>query len=155
MYHDISLNTLETHWEYMKAANEIQAKNLSIWRIILSHLKMFNVACSWSQYSNYTKLLALFITKKQLSNSSDYVGNKLKYVVEISYTYFQLGFLSQMVRNSPTMQETRVQSLSQEDPLEKGMATHSTILAWRISWTEDPGGLQVWGVAKSQTWLSN
>ena len=40
------------------------------------------------------------------------------------------------------MQETQVRSLSQEDPLEKGMATHSSILAWRIPWTEDPGGLQ-------------
>ena len=40
------------------------------------------------------------------------------------------------------MQETQVQSLGQEDPLEKGMATHSSILAWKIPWTEEPGGLQ-------------
>jgi len=44
------------------------------------------------------------------------------------------------------MQETQVQSLSQEDPLEKGMATHSGILAWRIPWTEKPGGLQSMGL---------
>ena len=44
-----------------------------------------------------------------------------------------------MVKNLPAVQETRVQSLSWEDPLEKGMATHSSILAWRISWTEEPG----------------
>ena len=43
----------------------------------------------------------------------------------------------------------------QEDPLKKGMATHSSILAWRIRWTEKPGGLQSMGVAKSWTWLSN
>ena len=43
------------------------------------------------------------------------------------------------------MQETPVQSLGQDDPLEKGMATHSSILAWRISWTEEPGGLQSMG----------
>ena len=43
------------------------------------------------------------------------------------------------------MQETQVRSLSQEDPLEKGMATHSSILAWRIPWTEEPGGLQCMG----------
>ena len=43
------------------------------------------------------------------------------------------------------MQETRVQSLGQEDPLEKEMATHSSILAWRIPWTEEPGGLQTTG----------
>ena len=50
-----------------------------------------------------------------------------------------------MVKNLPAMQETRVQSLGQEDPLEKGMATHSSILAWRIPWTGDPGGLQSLG----------
>ena len=43
------------------------------------------------------------------------------------------------------MQKTQVQSLGQEDPLEKGMETHSSILAWRIPWTEDPGGLQSMG----------
>ena len=51
------------------------------------------------------------------------------------------SWVAQMVRNLPAMQETRVQSLGQEDPLEKGMATHSSILAWRIPWTEEPGGL--------------
>ena len=50
-----------------------------------------------------------------------------------------------MVTNPPTMQETQVQSLSQEDPLEKGMATHSSILAWRIPGTEESGGLQFMG----------
>ena len=47
-----------------------------------------------------------------------------------------------MVKNLPAMQETCVQSLGQEDPLEKGMATHSSILAWRIPGTEEPAGLQ-------------
>ena len=47
-----------------------------------------------------------------------------------------------MVKNPPAMQETRVPSLGQEDPLEKGLATHSSILAWRSPWTEEPGGLQ-------------
>ena len=47
-----------------------------------------------------------------------------------------------MVKNLPTMQETWVQALGREDPLEKGMAMHSSILAWRIPWTEEPGGLQ-------------
>ena len=51
------------------------------------------------------------------------------------------------------MQETQVQSLDQEVPLEKGMATHSSIVAWRIPWTEEPGGVH--GVAKSWTWLSH
>ena len=47
-----------------------------------------------------------------------------------------------MVKNLPAIQETRVRSLGQKDPLEKGMATHSSILAWRIPWAEEPGGLQ-------------
>ena len=46
-----------------------------------------------------------------------------------------------MVKNLPAMQETWIQSLGQEDPLEKEMATHSSILAWRIPWKEEPGGL--------------
>ena len=50
-----------------------------------------------------------------------------------------------MVKNLPAMRETRVPSLSPEDPLEKGMVTHSSILAWRIPRTEEPGGLQSMG----------
>ena len=50
-----------------------------------------------------------------------------------------------MVKNLPAMQETRVQSLSQKDPLEKEMTTHPSILAWRIPWTEEPGKLQSMG----------
>ena len=49
------------------------------------------------------------------------------------------------------MQETWVQSLGQEDPLEKGMATHSSILAWKIAWTEEPGGIQSMGSQESGT----
>ena len=49
--------------------------------------------------------------------------------------------MAQTVKNLPAMQEIRVQSLGREDPLEKGMATHSSILAWRTPWTEEPGGL--------------
>ena len=51
-----------------------------------------------------------------------------------------------MVKHLPTMQETRVQSLGQEDPLKKEMATHSSILAWKIPWTEEPGRLQAMGL---------
>ena len=53
--------------------------------------------------------------------------------------------MSQTVKNLPAMQETGVQSLGWEDPLEKGMATHSSILSWRIPWTQEPGGLQSMG----------
>ena len=56
--------------------------------------------------------------------------------------YPRASLVAQMVKNPPAMQETQVQSLGEKDPLEKGMATHSSILAWRIVWTEKPGGLQ-------------
>ena len=54
----------------------------------------------------------------------------------------RLPRVAQTVKNLTAVQETQVRSLGQEDPLEKGMATHSSILAWRIPWKEEPGGLQ-------------
>ena len=54
-----------------------------------------------------------------------------------------LSLVAQTVKNSPAVQETRVLPLSQEDPLEKEMATHPSILAWDIPWTEEPGGSQL------------
>ena len=62
--------------------------------------------------------------------------------------------VAQLVKNLPAMQETWVQSLGQEDPLEKEMATHSSILACEIPWTEEPDRLQSMGSQKSQTKLS-
>ena len=53
--------------------------------------------------------------------------------------------MAQTVKNLSVVKETRVLSLVWEDPMEKGMATHSNILAWRIPWTEEPGGLQAMG----------
>ena len=60
-------------------------------------------------------------------------------------TYIYLYKVAQMVKNPSEVQETWVQSLGQEDPLEEGMATHSSILVWEIPWTEEPGGLQSTG----------
>ena len=58
------------------------------------------------------------------------------------------SLVAQSIKNLPAMQETQVQSLGWEDPLEKGMATHSSILAWRIPWTEEPGELQSMGLQR-------
>ena len=63
--------------------------------------------------------------------------------------------MAQIAKNLPAMQETQIPSLGQEVPLEKGMATHSSILARRIPWTEEPGGLQSMGSLKSWTGVSN
>ena len=58
---------------------------------------------------------------------------------------FRTSLMAQMVKNLPAMPETQVQSLGGEDPLKERMATHSSILAWRMPWTEEPGGLQSMG----------
>ena len=58
------------------------------------------------------------------------------------------SLMAQTVKNLPAMQENWVLSLGREDPLEKGMATHSSILAWRSPWTEEPGGLQSLGLKR-------
>ena len=64
--------------------------------------------------------------------------------------------MAQILKNLPAMQETWAGSLGQEDSLEKGMATHSSVLAWRIPWTEEPGGLQSMGSQRvGQDWASN
>ena len=68
------------------------------------------------------------------------------------YIYYDLkswpSLVAQTVKYLPAMQEIPVRSLGQEDPLEKGMATHSSILDWRIPWTKEPGGLQSLGLRK-------
>ena len=59
------------------------------------------------------------------------------------------------VKKPPAMQETQVWFLDQEDPLEEEMATHSSILAWKSPWTEEPGGLQFMSLQEGWTWLSD
>ena len=69
----------------------------------------------------------------------------------INRQYSLHALLAQLVKNQPAMQETLVQSLGQEDPLEKEMATHSSILAWKIPWAEEPGRLQSMESQESDT----
>ena len=63
--------------------------------------------------------------------------------------------MPQRIKNPPPIQETKVCFLSQEDPLEKEMSTHSSIFAWEIPWTEEPGGLWFMGSQESQIQFSN
>ena len=72
-------------------------------------------------------------------------GEGIGYPLQYSWA----SLVAQMVKNLPAMQDTWVQFLGWEDPLEEGMATHSSILAWRIPWTKEPGRLQSIG---SQSW---
>ena len=69
-------------------------------------------------------------------------GGGISYPLQYSWT----SLVAQLVKNVPVMQETWVWSLGQKDPLEKGRAIHSSILAWRIPWTREPGGLQSMGL---------
>ena len=72
------------------------------------------------------------------------------------YIYIWVSLVTQMVKNLPAMQETRVRSLCQADPLEKGMATHSSMLPERIPWTEEPGGLQSMALQRvGHDWATN
>ena len=68
--------------------------------------------------------------------------------IYILYYFLYLHMVAQTVKHPPAMLETPVQSLGWEDPLMKGMATHSSILAWRIPWTEEPSGLQSMGLQR-------
>ena len=69
----------------------------------------------------------------------------------MDYKDIWASLVAQMVRNLPAMQETWVQSLGWEDPLEKGMATQSNVLVWRIPWTEEPSKLQFVGCKELDT----
>ena len=72
----------------------------------------------------------------------------LIYLFQLEACPTHASLVAQLVKNPPAMQETLVRSLGQEDPLEKGTATHSSIVAWRIPWTEEPGRLQSRGLQR-------
>ena len=72
----------------------------------------------------------------------------MQYNEECFYTYLWASLVAQIVKCLPTMRETWVQSLCQEDPLEEEMATHPSILAWKIPWMEEPGRLQSIGLQR-------
>ena len=83
------------------------------------------------------------------TNTSAYCGSRVVlHVLTGTTSRIWASQVALVVKNPPAMQETWVQSLGWEDPLEKGMATHSSILAWRIPWTEEPGGLQSMGLQR-------
>ena len=94
--------------------------------------------------------------------AKDKVSVLMKFIVQLGsqvlskYTDYNqwASLVAQTVNSLPAMQETWVQFLGWEDPMEREMATHSSTLAWKISWTEKPGGLQSMGL-QSWTWLSD
>ena len=98
----------------------------------LSLCLYYQSALAWGQVFPFLTLIVV-ILNFQFNNSK---------ISAISKFGFDGSLVSQMLKNLPSMQETLVRSPGWEDPLEKGMATHSSILSWRIPWTEEPGGLQ-------------
>ena len=68
-----------------------------------------------------------------------------QYIFNVDFLHTRTSLVAQMVKHVSTRRETQVQSLGQEDPLEKEMAIHSSTIAWKIPWTEDPGRLQFMG----------
>ena len=92
----------------------------------------------------------------QISNHYTELLKLIQCYMPIIPQFFLKGtsLVAQMVKRLPTMWETWVPSLDQEDPLEKKMATHSSPLVWKIPWTQEPGRLRAWG-HKSRTRLSN
>ena len=83
----------------------------------------------------------------QRVDKTNHLDNENQFVLSLHFT----SLVAQTVKRLPTMQETRVQFLGQEDLLEKEMATHSSILAWNIPWTEELGGYSPWGRKESDT----
>ena len=83
--------------------------------------------------------------RSQSGRRNNLPSRKEKIILHIIWT----SLVAQSVKNLPAVQENWVPSLDLEEPLEKGMPTHSSILAWKIPWTEDPGGLQSLGSQES------
>ena len=104
-----------------------------IYLLSLSHswLKHFKVTCRHSAVSSPSD-----------PKNEDIFPHEHDTIVTLKKFISIWIFVTQLVKTLPAMQETLVQFLAWEDPLEKEMATHSSILAWRIPWTEEPGGLQ-------------
>ena len=86
-------------------------------------------------------LLAMQETPVGFLGQEDSPGEWIDYPLQYSWA----SLVAQVVKNPPAMQEAWIQPLGWEDHLENGMATHSSILAWKIAWTEEPGGLQYMG----------
>ena len=100
---------------------------------------------NWDIYNWFNMLFVVIPIKKKKKNLC------LPLAVTLCYVFISVGnsgltwasLVAQLIKNQPEVQETRFRSLSWEDPLEEEMATHSSILAWEIPWTEESGGLQV------------
>ena len=114
----------------------------------------------WTSRATEIGLLRLLWKKGLSIDSWNFISlTRKRYCLPGRIVEINVTIVAQMVKNPPARYETRVWSLDWEDSLEKGMATHSSILAWRIPWTEEPGrgGYSSWALKESDMteWLSN
>ena len=100
--------------------------------------RICHLTCLGMSRVNGNSAVSIFFKDQLPSTNALHINS----TIETQYIFLGVSLLAQIGKNMPAMPETRVLSLSQEDPLEKRMITHSSILAWRIPWTEEPGGLQ-------------
>ena len=116
---------------------------------------------SWRSRNQYFPNISLCDSEVQTGKQWDIVSKERCESIWsprflLQFCGLRASFIAQLVKNLPTVQETRVWSLSREDPLEKEMATHSSVLAWKIPWTEEPGGLQSMGSPRGRhDWTTN
>ena len=149
------------YWSFSFTINPSKEHFNFYWGTILHGISVCfcsGIAFQGYSYSKQACTLGILWTSTGVSSgfslpkdSSPYFGSQWNLTIYV-YTFFS-SLVAQMVKNLPAMLETQVWSLGWEDPLEKGMTTHSSILAWRISWTEETGGLQSpvspWGCKES------
>ena len=103
-----------------------------------------------------TRLLRTFSYRQYLVVMNNDGINICVYICKWPNFYLRASLVAPMVKNLPAMQETHIKSLGWKDPLEKGMATYSNVLTWRISWTEEPGRLQSMGCQRiGHDWVTN
>ena len=118
--------------------------------------------CPWDSPGNNTGVGCHFLlqcmkvkSESEVAQScptlSDPMDCSLPVALIKEWSDYWASLVAQMVKNLPAIQETWVRILGWEDPLAKGMATHSSILAWKTTWTEEPGGLQSKGLKESDT----
>ena len=126
------------------------------WDILLKTQRALWVRESISQFKRdtfpYSKVPSA--TPVQMLVLFGRIGGVLLWNRLISLSVLRASLVAQLVKSLPAAQETRVRLLGREDPLEKAMETHSSILVWKIPWTEESNGLQSVGW-QSQTWLSS
>ena len=161
-----TLGTIEREtWDHWKGGKKTRAwgRNKFKAKIQLNPVLFLPHPALWSTQYSGINYLSFRCPRERSSPSAVFTQNSVFLEAWGILEYLNGGLhcsraslVAQMVKNLPAMQESLVRSLGQEDPLQKEMATHSSILAWRIPWTEEPGGLQPMGSQRvGHDWVTN